>query len=99
MKSTVHISSTREPERSCPVCHSRLDGSVCLSLVREGPVLMKHGDVTKCGYCGSFLKLTEFGFLLADPKELERISKTLQRVVHEMPTLPEMKQGKKKRPS
>lgn len=100
MKPTVHISSTRQTERPCPVCHARLDGVTCLSLRRPTePQTMRLGDITKCGYCGAMLKLLEFGFVLADPKDLEGIPSILQRVQHEMPLLSEIKSGKRKKPS
>lgn len=67
-----------------------------MSLVREGPRRMQYGDVTKCGYCGAFLKLLEFGFVLADPEDVERMAKILRRVVQEIPTIPEMRYGRKK---
>lgn len=99
-KSTVHISSTRQEDRPCPVCHTRLDGVTCLSLDRlTAPVTMKYGDVTKCVYCGAFLKLVEFGFVLAEPADIERFPKILQQVWHQTLLMSEVKGGKKKKPS
>ena len=98
-KTPVFISTNRTEARPCPICHAHLDAVTCLALDRQaGPVHMGLGDITKCAYCGTLLKLTEFGFVVAKPADLIGLDDLLQGLLHEMPTMDELR-GKKKRPS
>jgi len=74
---------TREPLRPCPVCHKRLDASLCLSTERFHSG-MRIGDVSLCGYCHAMLVLAIDGqFRVADDAYLEDADPIVMRILGE----------------
>lgn len=73
--------SKREPERACPVCHSRLDASFCYNNYGFVNRPMRVGDLTVCGYCRAFLQLQgDNTFRVAGEDEFNDLPEILQEV-------------------
>lgn len=58
-------------EKSCPVCHGRMEGILVLSPECRPP---KPGDVTACQSCHTPLTFGKEGFELCDESHIERLN-------------------------
>lgn len=76
------ISTSRQPARQCPSCHTVHDAATGIGVGRQAsPVLPTTGDITCCSRCGAVLVFLERGFRVATDEEFSALPRELRRVL------------------